>query len=48
VDAPFVLLDVTPLEDLTAYRRPSGVYTQGRYLGTDDLQALRTAGRTEA
>jgi len=46
--ADFVLLDANPLEDITAYRAPSAVFTQNRYLNAADLEALRAAGRTES
>ncbi len=44
--ADFVLLETNPLNDITAYRQPTGVFTQARYLDRDDLQALRDAART--
>ncbi len=45
--ADFILLDANPLEDVTAYRAPSGVYTQGRWFDDAALEALREAGRTD-
>ena len=45
--ADLVLLDVNPLEDVTAYRAPSGVYTQGRWFDEAALEMLREAGRVD-
>ncbi len=45
--ADFVLLEANPLTDITAYRTPGAVYTQGRFFGRQALETLRDSARVD-